>query len=55
MATFSEIELLTLFTICSTCILTMGNFLLSRFGIEGGIRVLVAPVPGHCLPVSFSS
>ena len=32
------------------------NFLvlvISRFGLECGIPVLIAPVPGHCILVSF--
>ena len=27
---------------------------ISLFGFEGGIRVLVVPVPGHCIPVTFT-
>ena len=26
---------------------------ISRFGFEGGIWVLIAPVHGHCLPFTF--
>ena len=26
----------------------------SHFGFEGGTFVLIAPVPGHCLPFTFS-
>ena len=28
-------------------------FVISRIGIEGGICVLIAPVPDHCLLVSY--
>ena len=28
---------------------------ISRFGFDGGIWVLVAPVPGHCILVTFVS
>ena len=43
-------------TICAHCILTV-ILVISRFGFEGGICVLVASVPGHCILVSsfFSS
>ena len=26
---------------------------ISRFGFEGGIWVLIAPIPSHCILVSF--
>ena len=44
-------ELLTQLTICSLCILTICYF--SYFGFEGGICVLIALVPGHCILVTF--
>ena len=47
-------ELLTRLTICYLCVLTICNFSYSRFGFEGGIRVLIAPVPGRCILVTFS-
>ena len=28
-------------------------FIIVRFGFEGGVGVLIAPVPDHCLLVSF--
>ena len=40
-------EHLTRLTICSLCILTICNFSYCPFGFEGGISVLIAPVPGH--------
>ena len=50
-----EKELPTRLTICSICTLTIIFVILviSRFGFEGGIWVLIAPVPGHCLLVTF--
>ena len=27
---------------------------ISRFGFDGGIRVLIAPVPGHCIFATFT-
>ena len=38
-------ELLPRLTICSLCILTLCNFVISRFGFEGWIWVLIASVP----------
>ena len=38
-----------LFLLCLFVILVI-----SHFGFEGGIWVLIAPVPGHCLLVTFS-
>ena len=46
-------QLLTRSTVCSLCILTKCYFCFSRFAIGGGILVKIAPVPGHCLLVSF--
>ena len=31
------------------------NLVISRFGFEGRIWVLISPVPGHCLLVAFKS
>ena len=47
-------ELLTRFTICSLCTLTICSFNYFPFGFEGGIWVLIAPVPGHCIHFTFS-
>ena len=30
------------------------SLVISRFGFEGRILVLIAPVPGHCLVVTFA-
>ena len=38
---------MTIYSLCSC------NFSFSRFGFEGGIWVLIAPVPGHCILVTF--
>ena len=46
--------MLTRFTICSLCSLTLCTFSYSRFRFEGGIWVLIAPVLGHCLLVTFT-
>ena len=35
--------------------LTMQSLVISHFGFEGGILVLIASVPGHCLPFTFQS
>ena len=43
-------ELLTRLTICSVCI-----FVISRFGFECGVWVLIAPVPSHSILITFSS
>ena len=40
-------ELITRLTICSLCILTICNSVISLFSFEGGIWVLISPVPGH--------
>ena len=47
-------ELLTGLTICSFCILTVCIFCYFRFGFEDGIWVLIAPVPCHCILVTFT-
>ena len=55
MATFGK-ELLTRLTIiCSLCILTKCNLceVIFRLDFEGGILVLIAPVSGHCILVTF--
>ena len=41
-------ELLSRLTICSLCILTFVILVISRFGFEGWIWVLIALVPGLC-------
>ena len=40
-------------TICSLCILTICISCISRLGLEGGVLVLIAPVPSNCLLVTF--
>ena len=40
-------ELLIRLIVCSLCIV------FSHFGFKGGTVVLIAPVPGHCLPLLF--
>ena len=47
-------ELFIRLTICSLCILTICNLVISRFGFEGGIRVLIAPVSSQCLLLTFT-
>ena len=42
-----EKGLLTWLTICSLCIKSV-ILVISRFGFEDRIWVLIAPVPGHC-------
>ena len=32
----------------------MFSIVISRFGFEGGILVLIAPVPGHCILVTLN-
>ena len=44
-------ELLTRLTICSFCIFTICNFSYFPF-CEGGLWVLIVPVPGHCIHVT---
>ena len=46
-------ELLTRLTICSLCMLTFVILIISRFGFERGIWVVIDPVPGHCILVTF--
>ena len=46
-------ELLTRLTTCSLFNLTICNFIYFRLGFEGGIWVLIVPVPGHCIRVAF--
>ena len=45
--------LLTRLTKCSLCILTICILVVSRFGFEGWIWVLFAPVPGLCIVFTF--
>ena len=47
-------ELPARLTICSLCILTICNFIFFSFCFHGGILVLIAPVPSHCILVTFS-
>ena len=35
------------------CILTIGNLVIFSFSFEGLILVLISPVPGHCIHVTF--
>ena len=47
-------ELPTRLAVCSHCILSVCILVfLSRFGFEGGVWFLIAPVPVHCLLVTF--
>ena len=46
-------ELLTRLTICSLCIMSICNLSYFPFSFEGGIWVLIAPVPGPCILVTF--
>ena len=50
-------ELLTQLTICSLCILTIGNFNYFPFRFLGRNLhwVLIAQVPGHCILVTFAT
>ena len=43
MATFHSVDKCSLFVI----------LVVSRFGFDGGIWVLIAAVPGHCMLVTF--
>ena len=54
MATFGE--LLTRLTICSLCILTTVFVIsvISRFGFEGWIWVVIASAPGLCIRFTLS-
>ena len=47
-------ELLTCLTKCSLYILTV-ILIISHFGFEGGIPVLIAPAPCHCTCYFFES
>ena len=47
-------ELLTRLTICSLCILTIYNSIISRFGFVGGIWILIFLVPGLCILITFT-
>ena len=46
-------ELLARLTICSLCFMIICNFSYFPFWFEGGIWVLIIPVPGHCILVTF--
>ena len=52
--TFEE-EQLTRLTLCSYCISFIYKYILviSRFGFEGMILVLIVPVQGNCLLFTF--
>ena len=52
MATYGK-YLQTRLTICSLCILTILILVISRFGFDGWIWVLVASVPDLCILFSF--
>ena len=45
--------LLTPSTICSLCFMTIFNSIISRFGFEGGIWILIYQVPGHCKRINY--
>ena len=47
-------ELLHRFTMYSLRVLTFRNFCYFPLWVLGGALVLVAAVPGHCLPFTFS-
>ena len=40
---------------CSLCIFTYCNFVISQLGFEEGTLVLIASVPGHCLSLLFAN
>ena len=46
-------EVLAQLTTCSPCKTSFLTLVPSRFGFEGRIWVLIAPVPRHCLLVTF--
>ena len=48
-------KLLTRLTIHSLCMLTICNSGMSRFGFEGGIRILIAQAPGNCILVTSNA
>ena len=48
-------ELLTRLNICSLCILSICNSSYFPFGFEGGIWVLIAPVTGLCILVTYNT
>ena len=48
MATFRR-ELFIRFTVCSLCIFTFCNLVISDFDFVGGTLVLIASGLGHCL------
>ena len=39
--------------ICSLCVMSICILVVYHFGLEGGTLVLIPPVPGHCLPITF--
>ena len=40
--------------VCSHCILSICDInFISRFGFEGGIFLLIAPVPVHCFSITY--
>ena len=47
-------ELLNRLTICFLCILTICNLVISHFGFEVGIWVLIAPIPCLYILVTFT-
>ena len=46
-------ELLIRLAVCSPCILSICNFSYFPFGFESGVCFFIAPVPVHCLLVTF--
>ena len=40
-------------TVCSFCSMSICNVGCFPFGFEGATMVLMAPVPGNCLPFTF--
>ena len=50
--TFEKLSL-TRLTICSLCIMTLVILIISRFGLECWIWVLIASVPDICIHFTF--
>ena len=54
MATICERAALSVNRMFSFYIMLFAIWVIPDFGFEGKCLVLIAPVPGHCLPIAFA-
>ena len=54
MAAFLEVTARSVGGLFSLCFVRLWCLFVSHFGFEGGICLLIAPVPVHCFSVAFN-